>query len=343
MQLPLHKKISNQELSEILLFIAGVLSLKSANRFRVRAYQNASAVIEQLHKPWYELFLSDEKFSELPGIGETLQAKLTELYTTGNIKAFQEYVSDIPIGTYVLDKVPGLGVKKGYKLATLLQLDDAETAIPKVLAAAQAGKIREIEGFGEKSEADLLVALKTKIIKTRLPIEEVLPVANALIAELKTCPEVTRAEALGSLRRRLVTVGDIDLGIAVSDPEKVKKFVSEMKAVKQVLVAGDQLMRVLLQDGHQVDIKVSTPEEWGAFLQHFTGSKEHNIKLREFALKQAKSLSEHGIKITTDEGEQKLLTFSDEKDFYKALGLRWIPPEEREGKDEIARFMLYSS
>lgn len=340
MQLALHKKMSNQELSEVLNFISGVLALRKANPFRVRAYQNAAAVIEQYDRQLHEMFLTDPDFDKIPGIGDTLQTKLTELFTTGNIKAFQEYVSDIPAGTYVLDKVPGLGVKKAYKLATLFHLDNADTALADLLEVAKAGKIRDIEGFGEKSEADIIEALKFRIDKKRLPLAEAMAVATELLAELRQCPAVTRAEALGSLRRQLETVGDIDLGIAVSDIEVVKNYIKQLPHVKKVLVAGDQMIRVMLHDNHQVDVKVATPEEWGAFLQHFTGSKEHNIRLREFALKQGKSLSEHGIKVTDKHGVTTLEKYPDEDSFYAALGLKWIKPEERTGQDEIAKAKL---
>lgn len=340
MQLVLHRKMSNQELSEVLNFISGVLALRKANPFRVRAYQNAAAVIEQYDRQLHEMFLTDPDFDKIPGIGDTLQTKLTELFTTGNIKAFQEYVSDIPAGTYVLDKVPGLGVKKAYKLATLFHLDNADTALADLLEVAKAGKIRDIEGFGEKSEADIIEALKFRIDKKRLPLAEAMAVATELLAELRQCPAVTRAEALGSLRRQLETVGDIDLGIAVSDIEIVKNYIKQLPHVKKVLVAGDQMIRVMLHDNHQVDIKVATPEEWGAFLQHFTGSKEHNIRLREFALKQGKSLSEHGIKVTDKEGATHQEKYPDEESFYLALGLNWIKPEDRVGRDEITKAKL---
>lgn len=340
MQLALHKKMSNQELSEVLNFISGVLALRKANPFRVRAYQNAAAVIEQYDRQLHEMFLTDPDFDKIPGIGDTLQTKLTELFTTGNIKAFQEYVSDIPAGTYILDKVPGLGVKKAYKLASLFHLDNPDTALADLLEVAKAGKIRDIEGFGEKSEAVIIEALKFRIDKKRLPLAEAMAVATELLAELRQCPAVTRAEALGSLRRQLETVGDIDLGIAVSDIEVVKNYIKQLPHVKKVLVAGDQMIRVMLHDNHQVDIKVATPEEWGAFLQHFTGSKEHNIRLREFALKQGKSLSEHGIKVTDKEGATHQEKYPDEESFYLALGLNWIKPEDRVGRDEITKAKL---
>lgn len=332
MHLPLKKDLSNQEIADVFNFIAGVLALQKANPFRSRAYLNAASVIEQLEQPLSEMFLTNPDFDDLPGIGDTLQQKLVELFTTGNVKALQEYVADIPASVFVLDKVHGLGVKRGYVLAKAFHLDNADTAITDLIALAQAGKIRDLEGFGEKSEADILAALQAHVTKKRLPYAVAKKIADQLVAELKECPDIAHIEVLGSLRRQLETIGDVDIGIAVKDMGRVKEFVKNMKSVKRIVVAGDQLMRVQLQDGNQVDIKVATPEEWGSFLQHFTGSKEHNIRLRELAIKQGKSLSEHGIK---ENGQLKL--FEDEKSFYADLGLPWIPPQDRVGGAELAQ------
>jgi DNA polymerase (family 10) len=339
MTLHLHKHMSNQELGEVFAFIAGVLALQGADRFRIRAYDNAAAAIAQFPKELHEMFLTDPDFNDVPAIGETLNQKLTELFTTGTIKAFQEYVKDIPAGTYPLVKVQGIGVKKAYKLATTFKLEDETTALIETLKVAQQGKIRSLDGFGEKSEKVIIEALQSYVERPRMPYSQAQAQANKVIAELKACPAISQIEALGSLRREAPTIGDIDLGIAITDIGRVKEFVKNMKIVKKVLASGDNLLRVIIEGDHQVDIKIATEAEWGAFLQHFTGSKEHNIKLREFALKQGKSLSEHGIKIQAD-GQEKLIPFADETAFYQDLGLRWIPPQERLGQDEIEHAKL---
>ncbi len=322
--------MSNSEIAGVFNFIAGVLSLHDSTPWRARAYQNAAAVMEQADKPLHEMFLNDPKFADLPGIGEAIQKKLAELFTTGDIKAFQEYVEKVPGGTYSLDKVHGIGVKKAYKLSVLFGLDNPDTAISELLAVAQAGKVRDIEGFGEKSENDLIIALQAHVPKQRMSYNDAKAIADQVVAELTECPDIVTVEVLGSLRRRLESVGDVDIGIAVKDIGSVKTCVKKMKSVKRVIVAGDQLIRIHLHNDQQVDIKVAQPAEWGSFLQHFTGSKEHNIRLREFALKQGKSLSEHGIKI-----KDQLKPYATEEEFYAALGLRWIPPEQRVGGEEI--------
>ncbi|HYD35595.1 MAG TPA: hypothetical protein VD999_06000 [Vitreimonas sp.] len=339
MQLTLHKHMTNQEIADLFNFIAGVLALKDSNVFRSRAYQNAATVIEQYPQPLHEMFLNNPDFDKLPGIGDTLSEKLGELFTTGSIKAFEKYVADLPAGMWPLFKLPGIGVKKAFVLAVHFKLDDEATALSKILEHAQQGEIRQLEKFGEKSEKDLISIIESYKPKNRLPYMEAKQVADELKAELEKCEAISRVDVLGSLRRQSPTVGDIDLGIATDNMDLVKSFVKNMKIVKRVAAAGEQLIRIVMTNDYQADIKVSTPDEWGAFLQHFTGSKEHNIKLRELALKQGKSLSEHGIK-EEHNGQQILKKFADEEAFYKYLGLRWIEPSKRAGGEEIDQAKL---
>ncbi len=341
MKLKLHKHMTNEEISEMFEFISAMLKAKGEDRFRVSAYDNAAATIKIYPKQLHEMFLTDPDFDDVPGVGKILNQKLVELFTTGNIKALQEYVVNIPSGVYPLVKVHGIGGKKALNLATRFNLDDEATALATLLAHAKAGEIHDLPGFGEKSEQDIIGQLERHQDKPRMSYETAQQIANTLIEELQLCEDIAKVEALGSLRRKSTTVGDVDLGIAVKDMGRVKNYVKSMKSVRNVTVEGEGLIRIFLHDGTQVDIKVSSPTEWGAFIQHFTGSKEHNIKLREFALNQDKSLSEHGIKITdTISGEKIVKTFASEEDFYNDLGIQWIPPEERLGKDEIKRYSI---
>lgn len=332
MQLKLDKNISNQDLAEIMWFISGVLQLQGADRFRARAYENASAVISQYPKELKELHNQHYDLEEIPGIGKTLAEKLDELFTTGTIKAFEKYVADIPAGTFPLWQLHGVGIKKAYKLATTFNLDDATTAIAETKKRAENGEIRLLDGFGEKSESELITIIEQHHQARRMPYNIALQTATSLINQLKACKAIVKIEALGSLRRQTATIGDIDLGIATTNIGLVEEFVKNMKNVKRLVVSGPQLLRLQLDSNLQVDMKVSNQKEWGAFLQHFTGSKEHNIKLREFALRKGLSLSEHGIKETAT---GKMHTFDDETAFYNFLGLDWISPEKRVGGAEI--------
>lgn len=337
MKLKLSATMTNQEIGEVMDFIAGVLELQGADRFRIRAYDNAATAIAAYPQELKTLYQEHYDLDKIPGIGKTLAAKLTELFKTGTIEAFQGYVHDIPAGTWALAQLSGIGVKKGYKLATEFKLDDAATALAQTKQHAQNHEIRLLAGFGEKSETELITMIDNHHQQKRIPYSTAHSIAQSFIDELITCSAIDAAEMLGSLRRHNQTIGDIDLGIITSNIGLVETFVKSMKSVKRLVVSGPQLLRVILESGFQVDIKVSTKAEWGAFLQHFTGSKEHNIKLREFSLAKGLSLSEHGIKDTTT---GKIKTFDDETAFYNYLGLSWIRPEERVGGSEIEQALL---
>lgn len=346
MQLKLTSDMTNHQVAEIFEFIAGVLQVQNSNPFRVRAYQNAADSLRHLPKPFQEYISEHYNLEELPGIGETIAEKLNELYKTGNIAAFQKYVAGIPEGMYALMPVHGIGPKFAYRLAMTFNLDSEQDAISKLMEHARNGEINGLEGFGEKREKEILEALERyNHRKQRVPYDSARKLADDVIGFVKThCENITKIKALGSLRRQVSSIGDIDIGLVTSDFDCVKTSVKSMDHFGQMLVAGDQLISFTLTtkgtilEGQvsdiQVDIKRVPAEEWGSFIQHFTGSKEHNIKLREFALKQNKSLSEHGIKDTTT---NKMKTFDTEKEFYRYLGLEWIPPEKRVGQDEIAK------
>jgi DNA polymerase (family 10) len=337
MQLSLSKNMTNQQIADVMEFISGVLELQGANRFRVRAYDNAASAIAAHTEALKEMHEAHKDLSKVPGVGKTIAEKLTELFTTGNIEAFQKYVSDIPGATLPLSQLHGIGVKKAYKISTAFNLENPDTALQDVKKLAEDNKISYLDGFGEKSQADLITIIATHFESKRMSYKVARQIADVFLKELITCEAIEKAEALGSLRRQSPTVGDIDIGIVTNDIGSVKTFVKNMKSVKRVVVSGAQLLRVIIEPNHQVDIKVATKEEWGSFLQHFTGSKEHNIKLRELALKKNLSLSEHGIK-DTETG--KLHLFADEKKFYAFLGLNWIAPSKRLGDTEIEEVVI---
>ncbi len=335
MRLALSKTISNQELGQIFGFIGEVLALQGADRFRIRAYQNAAVVIEQQPEPLHEMFLNNPDFDNLPGIGKVLNEKLVELFTTGNVKALQEYVKDIPENVFILSKVPGIGAKRASLLIATFKLENSKNIVQDLLKVAKEGKIRVLPSFGEKSELQLITMLENFQEKKRMPLAEAEPIALKLKQELEKCEGINRVEVLGSLRRKSSTVGDIDLGVAADNSQIVKQCLEKLPLIKRIVAFGEGSARVKLQDEHQVDIKFAPFSEWGSFLQHFTGSKEHNIRLRELAIKQGKSLSEHGIKV---EGKQH--RFDSEEAFYADLGLNWVPPQERVGGDEINRYRM---
>ncbi|MGD9129117.1 MAG: nucleotidyltransferase domain-containing protein [Candidatus Woesebacteria bacterium] len=350
MKLPLNKKMSNDEIAKLFKFIGEILALKSANRFRARAYEEAGVVIHQLDYQLADEFAKlkkqdpaaaknkfIEQLDELPGIGESIASKIVELFTTGHIRAFEKYTAKFPGGMYPLVQLYGIGAKKALKLCQKFKLNKSSTAINDLLAKTKAGELSNLAGFGEKSEVQLIEALEKQHKKARIPRERALKMAKKIKQAMLKVPEVKRVIFLGSLRREAETVGDLDLGAVIIQVSPFKKAISKIKLVKRLLVAGDNMIRMVLTNNWQVDLKISPADEWGSFVQHFTGSKEHNIRLREFAMTKGLSLSEHGIK---DKKTGKIKKFATEKEFYNYLGLKLIPPQERVGKNEIERYQL---
>lgn len=350
MHLPLHSTMTNQEIADVFAFVAQIVKMNPDGFYAARAYEEAAVVIRQLD---YELKDRIEKLKKtsinnvekkftqeleaLPSIGPTIARKLLQLFTTGDIPVFQRDVQDFPEGMFPLVQLSGIGAKKALKLSQHFQLNDMNTACDLLLIKAKQGEVQKLDGFGKKSEQDLIKILEEKYQKTRIPFEVANAIAERMKSELKKTDAVSEVITLGSLRRKKKTVGDIDMGAVVHDMPELKKFIKKISFVKDILASGDALIRLIVDGNYQIDIKLSPADRWGSFLQHFTGSKEHNIRLREIALKKGLSLSEHGIKIKKT-GELK--TFDDEKDFYNFIGFDWIPPEERIGGNEFDEYFL---
>lgn len=337
MKLPLSANLSNSELADILDFIAQVLILKQDNIYRIRAYENAANSIRHLDEDVAILVEQKADLDQIPSIGETLSAKMTELYTTGNIKSFQELANDLPAGMLPLTKIHSIGPKKAFVLARKFKLTDEKTAIAKLISHLKKGKVALLPGFGKKSQQELLIALEREQQKTtRMTNELANQVADQIINELKICPYIAKIEKLGSLRRQEPSIGDVDLGIVVSNLAKAKNYIEKMKVVKYILSAGNNMISLQNYQNIQIDIKISPSDEWGSFLQHFTGSKTHNILLRKHSLNLGYSLSEHGIKQVNN--PHVIHKFTNEKDFYHFLRLKWIPLQQRKGSKELIEY-----
>lgn len=332
--------MTNAEISQRFEYLAAALQLIDQKKyfFQIRSYQKVAQVLRDFPKEMADVYEEQKDLEGIEGIGPAIESKIIELLTTGHSKEMDEYIGQVPAAIFPLLDVNGVGVKRAYKFVTLFDLKP-ETAVDELEKIAKAGKIRTLEGFGEKSEKDIIDSIALhRVQQDSMSYDDAIKIANELLEELRKCPAVEEALPLGSLRRKKARVGDIDLGLATTDFPQVKTAVKKIKLVKDVLADGENLIRVILQNNAQVDIKSSPPQRWGAFLQHFTGSKEHNIKLREFALKQNKSLSEHGIKLVDQ--DKKLVEFDTEEKFYNYLGLKWIPPEKRVGEEEINQARL---
>ena len=326
--------MTNREIAQLLRNIAAAYEVLGENRFRIIAYDRAAESIEHLTSELKD-YWDDGKLGEIPAVGETIAGHLDELFKTGSSKHFASVMGKVPQAIFPLLMVPGLGPKKAYKLVKALKLTSAKSVIEDLGKAAKAHRIASIEGFGEKSESDILTGLeafkKGQIKENRMVLPEADAIAHEVLTHIRKSPDAKHTDTLGSLRRWVSTVGDVDIAVATAKPKEVIDHFITFPHQK-IIERGPTGASLLLHNGRQVDMRVGKPSAYGAMLQYFTGSKNHNIRLREYALTKGMSLNEYGIK---DIRTGKLRTFETEEAFYKALGLAFIPPEIREDKGEI--------
>ncbi|MCL5004114.1 MAG: DNA polymerase/3'-5' exonuclease PolX [Patescibacteria group bacterium] len=323
-------KFSNEQIVKLLKEVEAAYEVKGEDRFRIRAYQNAAASVEHMSEDLHSLW-QEGRIKEVAGIGESLASHLNELFLKGKASHFEAVKKGLPPAMFALLGIPGIGARTALRLAKDLKLKEKD-AVNQLYLAAKSGKIRSLEGFGETSEEDILKGLeKERKSENRMLLSQALDLSRRLIDYLLKEPKVLRAEPLGSLRRRVSTVGDVDIAVATNDPAAVvKHFVAYPEAV-EVLNEGGVKGRIILLNGRQVDLMTQKPQAFGALLQHFTGSKSHNIHLRELAKSKGLSLSEYGVKGRRGRVEE----FADEESFYGRIGLDYIQPELREDGGEI--------
>lgn len=329
--------MTNKEISQLFRSVAASYSIKNETKFRFQmlAYQKAADAIEPLPYQIKDLY-KEGKLEMIPGVGPTIRQRLEELIKTGKVKHFENVMKGIPAPVFLLMQIPGFGPKKAYKLTIEFGLKNPNTAVEELAKLAKAGRIATLEGFGEKSQEDLLRAIdefkegKGKTTKMLLPYAY--NVAEQILQYLRENKKVEKAETLGSLRRMKPLVGDIDIAVTSPSPKDVIEHFTKYPRKDRVIEQGPTTSSILTTGGNQVDLMVLTPSEWGSLLQHFTGSKDHNVRLREYALKKGLSLSEKGIKNVKSGKMQK---FKTEEEFYNFLKMEWIPPEMRENTGEI--------
>lgn len=329
--------MTNSEIAKLLRHVAAAYVIKNESKFRFQiiAYQKAADAIEASTTEVKQL-IQENKLEALPGIGPSIKQHLEELIQTGSVRHFQDILNEIPSAMLPLLDIPSFGPKKSYKLVSHFKLSNPKTVITDLEQLAQAGKIADLEGFGEKSQADIINAINsykqglTKTIRMTLPFASA--IAEKLLAYIKESPEVIEAYPLGSLRRKRDSIGDVDIAVSTTNPKAVIEHFVSYPYQERVLEQGDITAGLLIAGGKHIDLMTMEPDKFGSLLQHFTGSKNHNIHLREYALKKNLSLSERGIK---QQADGKLQTFKTEEAFYNALGMQWIPPELREDMGEI--------
>lgn len=321
---------TNRKVAQMLERVAAVFRVREGASFRAKAYENAAAAIDNLTEPVDQLW-KQGKINDIPGIGEKMQTHLNEYFKTGHVRHFDSQFKKVPVGMFALMEIRNIGPITAYKIAKKFRLNDEKTAEKELKILLKENKLTKIPSFKEKSIARLKKSLKYQQAGTgRELLSKALPIALEYINYLKKSPDIFDVEPLGSLRRRLPTVGDIDLAVNTPNPDEALKFILNYPQIESVISKGIGISRVKLKNGYEIDIKISLPDNWGSMLQHFTGSKMHNIKLRTLALKKGLSLSEGGIK-----KGKKHFDFKTEKDFYSFLDLPYIPPEIREDEGEI--------
>jgi len=321
--------MKNDEIARVFLEMADLLEIKGENPFKVRAYRRAAQIIDHLPDPIADRIARGEDLQEIPGIGEAIAKKSAELVATGKLAAYEELKAQFPAGMIRLLEVQGIGPKTAHRLATELGIDSV-AALEQALVD---GRVAALPRMGEKTAQNLLRQIQAcKGQDRRIPIGEALPIVEEILAALGPLPGVRNLTAAGSLRRFRETVGDIDLMGTADDPGAVVAAFAGLPQIREVLARGPTKASVLLDKGLQVDLRMVEHQAFGSLLQHFTGSREHNIALRTKAQRQGLSLSEYGItRIDTNQLER----FPDEEAFYRRLGLDWIPPEIREDQGEI--------
>lgn len=318
----------NTELARTFQEIADILEIKGENIFKVRAYQKAARTIE--HWPQeLEMVLKEDKLQEIPGVGEAIAKKITELLATGKLQYYEELKADMPEGVTELLKVPGIGPKTAWKLVTELRIKNLEE-LEKAIAD---GKVAQLFRMGDKTAENILNSLQAMRRKDRrISLGQARPIVEEIASSLKSISGLKSLTAAGSLRRLQETVGDIDLMGTADDPVRVIDAFVKLPQVKEVLAKGTTKASVILSGGLQVDLRMVDHKQFGSLLQYFTGSKQHNIVLRERAHRMGLKISEYGIQRLNSE---ELETFADEESFYRRMGLQYIPPELREDRGEI--------
>ena len=320
--------MDNHSLARVLHEIADILEIKGESVFRIRSYRLAGESLQTLTRDVAEMIRSGEDLKELPGVGAAIAAKLQELVATGRCGYHQELLSEVPAGLLELLRLPGLGPKGVSLLWRTLGVTSAED-LERAIAD---GRFRTLPGMKEKKEAKIRRGLEDR---RRAQRRFLLPEAEAVVARLSRYLEgkgATRVEAVGSFRRRRESIGDLDL-VVLGDARVLSEAFVAHPDVKEVLVHGEAKSSVVLASGLQVDLRPFAAESLGAALQYFTGSRDHNVKLRERAVRRGLKLNEYGV-FRVDTGER--LAGATEEDVYGALGLACIPPELREDRGEIA-------
>lgn len=322
--------INKKDVIKLLEKIAVYLELKGENPFKISAYRKAAQALERDDRS-----LSDiDDFTKIKGIGKGTSTVIDEYIENGTSKTLAQLENEIPKGLIPLLNLPGLGGKKLAKLYQELGVKDAES----LKQASESGQVESLDGFGEKSAEKIIVALEDANSRPeRLPIAFMLPIAERIESYLSDIPDIDDYSRAGSLRRMRETIKDIDFIISSDNPAHVRDALLEIGNIKEVIAKGETKVSVTLEDVYDVnvDFRIVAPNEFASTLHHFTGSKDHNIAMRQLAKEKDEKINEYGVEME-ETGEN--LTFQNEKQFFEHFGLQFIPPEVRENTGEVEAF-----
>jgi DNA polymerase (family 10) len=328
------KRMDKEQVAEILVEIGTLLELKGENPFKTRAYANAARAIESLSEP-LAVIVTENRLGEIKGVGEALTKKITELVVTGKLKYYDELKASIPPGLIEMLEIPGLGPKKIQALNQKLSVDSVE----KLEAACQNYKVAALDGFGEKTQANILEGIeRRRSYASKHLLSDAWSAAELLLDGLREHPDVIRCSAAGSLRRFKEVIGDIDLLASSKMPAEVISFFVAQPGIIKVTAKGETKASVILAGGIQCDLRVVSDREFPFALAYFTGSKEHNIVMRQRAIQRGLRLNEYGLfKSNKETRDSKLLVpCQDESEIFANLDLPFVPPELREDHGEFA-------
>lgn len=337
-------RMTKNEIADVLTDIATLLELQGENPFKVRAYQTGARALEAIEESELARLVEADELESVKGIGAALAQKIGELRRTGKLGFFDKLKASVEPGLVAMLEIPGLGPKKIRALHDRLGI----ASIAALTKACQEGRVAELEGFGAKTQEKILAGIRNREAYGRRHLWwDAWAIAEPIVQGLRVLPQVQRAEAAGSLRRGLETVGDIDFIVAASDVAPVVDWFVALPGVKEVTAKGETKASVRFESGLQADLRIVPGAQFAFALHHFTGSKDHNVQLRQRALARGLSLSEWGLVPAEGEGTAKEkvehlkgrkaenIQVDSETELFAALGLHFIPPELREGLGEI--------
>ncbi len=326
--------MDKKDIIEVLERIGTMMEIKGENPFKIRAYSAGARTLQTMEEDLGEV-IEEGRLGDIPGIGKALTEKIETLYSTGELEFYHKLVASVPSGLMDLLDIPGLGGKKIKVLHEQLEVDSIES----LTFACQEGRVAELKGFGKKTEEKILSGIKNREAyaarhlwwDARARVEQILP-------GLEELPEVERVEAAGSFRRGMETVGDLDFLVASANPAPIMDWFTSMDGIAEVTAHGDTKSSVRFEGGMQADLRVVPSEQFYFALHHFTGSKDHNVRMRQKALSLGLSLSEWGLRPEEEKDSSRKagpVEANSEEDIFTALGLQFVPPALREGMGEV--------